>query len=128
MRPKKQIYLIDANEERRSIRKFLLTNKGFKVHTEAPESCNLVVACWPVNDDALKVARTLGAPLLLLVDHLDTKAPLTFGADRLLYGSSCCPWEIVDTVTILTTLKRGPKPRPVVSAPLPAQKAVEVAC
>lgn len=127
MRPKKRIYLIDANEERLSIRKFLLENKGFAVFTEVPDSCGLVIACWPVEKEVLTVARKLNAPLLLLADHLNSSAPIHFGADRLLYGSSCCPWEIVDTVRIMTALKRGPKPKPAVSV-RPGPTRMEAAC
>lgn len=114
MRAKKRIYLLDRNEERLSIRRFLFENKGFKVLTDAPEDyCDLVVAGWPCSEEVVKVAQAYRVAFLLLVDmNADVlkfgKNPLHIGADRVLIGAA--PWEMVDTVKNLVARKRGPKP------------------
>lgn len=117
MRPKKLVLLVDRNEERLAVRRFLLTNKGFKVLSAAtPEEaraehprCDLVVGAWPCSQSLIDLARHYFVPSLVLVDKLTDRATLKLQATQVLSGDNVAPWCIVEAVTGMTTAKPGPK-------------------
>lgn len=117
MRPKKRIVLIDKNEERQSIRRFLLENKGFKVlgaasadeATTLYEACDLVVGCWPTVEGIVALARFhYQVPSLVIVDRWDDARMLNLNVDHII--AAAAPWEIFNAVYAFSRRKRGPKP------------------
>lgn len=116
MRPKKHIILIDQNEMRQSILRFLFTNKGWAVLSAATAeaakenflSCELVIAGWPCALDVGAVARYhYQVPSLVVADREDPELR-KLNVDRTLI--SAAPWEIFEVACVLGQRKRGPKP------------------
>jgi DNA-binding response OmpR family regulator len=108
--------LIDDNEMRVSIRRYLLNNKGYLVFsaTDAIEAqarigaCDLVVASWPHVRDVAKLAHQhYAVPFVVLTETHDTVDSF-IEADLVITPSA--PWEIVDIVHTFSQRKRGPKP------------------
>jgi hypothetical protein len=108
MRPKKRILLVDHNEERLSILRYLLTNKGFKVVDIEAEACDLVIGRWPCDNSFVEIAKACCVPSLLLVDRLNSTDAFRLGATQVL--SETTPWVIVEWVKHMTALQRGPSP------------------
>ncbi|MDR3797998.1 MAG: response regulator [Terracidiphilus sp.] len=116
--------MIDSNENRLSIRRYLLATQGFAVISatsgdEAREICavfdpDLIVACWPLaGADLGKLLDELHAynpavHSLLLAEQL-TAEPDGIVADAKLLKGACAPVQIVERVKMLSAGRRGPK-------------------
>ena len=110
MRPKKVILLLDSDEDRRSITKFLLLTHAFKVSDNPTELCDLVVSSWPCNGEFIEHAHKHKVPSLVLGPEPNHEI-FDLGASLCLVGLACQPFRIVEAVTTLTKRKRGPKKR-----------------
>jgi CheY-like chemotaxis protein len=128
MRPKKRILLIDSNEARRSVRKFVLINRGFIVHAaataeEAHQAAattkfnakfDVVIGCWPLEDADLAAALdTLHKhhPELrsMVIAETLTERPNLLIADAVLLKGQCSQFEIHESARLLAARKRGPQ-------------------
>ena len=126
MRPKKRILLIDGDEERLGLRRFLLTIWGFRVFSAAgvaeareilAESApDLLISCWPL--PARKLNALMGrlrkldpeARSLLLAENLD-QSPLKVTADITLLRGLCSAGCVIERAKALCARRRGPKKR-----------------
>jgi two-component system response regulator CpxR len=124
MRPKRKILLIDSNEERRSVRCYVLTNRGFAVHAaaNAEEALHLAavtrpdlaVLCWPLEKAnaaallALMHQRYPATRQMVIAEQL-AEPPANIIADRVLLKGHCSQFEIYEQASILCARKRGPK-------------------
>jgi DNA-binding NtrC family response regulator len=124
MRPKKRILLIDSNETRQSVRRYLFITWGFAVLSAATaeeareiaanEPLDLVVCGWPLaGADLGKLLNDLHAidPLLrsLLLAESSIVAPEGVAAHAVLLKGACAPTEIRERARQLSARKRGPR-------------------
>lgn len=124
MRPKRRILLIDSDENRMSIRRYLFITRGFAVFS-APSadearhliaSCypDLVVATWPLaGADLGKLLSEIHddsptSHLLLLAERL-TEVPDGVFVDAALLKSACSATDIIERAKLLCVRKRGPQ-------------------
>jgi two-component system response regulator CpxR len=136
MRPRKTILCVDDNEQLLSIRKFMLTTRGYRVvcascATEALEyikaaptgSIDLLISDLLMPQiDGNELARRAkqfhpGLPALLISGTVTSFDRATF-ADSFLPKGACTPAEMLDRIRILVARKRGPKKQPA-SVPAP---------
>jgi CheY-like chemotaxis protein len=142
MRPRKTILCVDDNEQLLSIRKFMLTTRGYNVvcasgASEALEyieaspagSIDLLIADFLMPQiDGNELARRAkqfhpGLPALLISGTVTSFDRATF-ADAFLPKGACNPAEMLDRIRILVARKRGPKKQPAsVQAPPAALQA-----
>jgi DNA-binding response OmpR family regulator len=124
VRPKKRILLIDSDETRQGIRRFLLETHGFAVFSassaeEARELCadyspDAVVAAWPLaGADLGRLLHQLhecspAASSLLLADSA-AAVPESVMADAILPKGQCSAVQVLERVRLLSARKRGPK-------------------
>lgn len=134
MRPKKRVLIVDANEERLSVLRFTLgtmygrTVKGAATAEEAYALAagwlpDLLVTAWPsppidVPKLLIRAHRTWPSlPLLLMANAHAPEALQT------LVDGIAMPAErmagLIARVKLMTAHKRGPKPKPVQSVPVP---------
>ncbi len=113
MRPKKVILLVDPNEERAGLNRFVLANSGFNVftassvdHAKAGIIPDVFVGFEPIDETHLAdLARKSLRPCLFVAkDEQSAKR----AADRTLIEHSIATMDLLDTVKILTVRKRGP--------------------
>jgi CheY-like chemotaxis protein len=125
MRPKKQILLVDGDENRRSVRRFVLETRGFAVEAVATAEepiaklCQrrlpfeLVIVAWPINAGAtaalLIALRKMNwhCSSLLLAETL-AKGPDDSFFDGWLLGAFTTE-GLIDQVKLMTARKRGPR-------------------
>jgi DNA-binding response OmpR family regulator len=124
MRPKKRILLIDTDEERQAIRRFLFVTHAFHVisassadearamfATEAPE---LIVCAHPLaNVDTTSLLSDLHqvnsfVPSMML--HAGSKVPTGFMADATV-PQDISAVELLERVKVMAARKRGPRPK-----------------
>ena len=127
MRPRKTILCVDDNEQLLSIRKFMLTTRGYRVicasdanealeyiQTAMPGSIDLLITdlLMPQIDGNELVRRAKqfhpGLPALLISGTVTSFDRATF-ADSFLPKGACTPAEMLDRIRILVARKRGPK-------------------
>lgn len=121
MRPKKKILIIDANENRLSIRRFLLETRGFAVlaaesSEEALRICSgvlpdltLVVLPIPGAKALLDEIRglTAGRPAAVLANDLN--CPEGQFADATFYEKLTAAAELIERLKRMTMRKPGPR-------------------
>ena len=126
MRPKKRILLVDQDENRLGILRFVLSTHYFRVfgaadaleareflRAEYPEVLLLV---WPLEQrsvEALLCAndRQSNRASVLLVAENEITAP-TITANRFLLGRDCRPANLLEASRICAQRRRGPKKKP----------------
>ncbi len=124
MRPKKNILVIDDNEQALSVRKFLLETRGYRVHCALSAEdaikrfsegnldlviCDLVMP----NVDGMELIRRMKqlnpeVPALLIsgaVKHLEHDS----SADAFLPKGASSPLEMLERIRLLVARKRGPR-------------------
>lgn len=116
MRPKKVILLIDADEERSGITRFLLETYRFEVHAfrNAAEAMNYsgrdpgcVLAYWPFFPlETEKVARAGRCPLVV-IEALGMQLPWNVVPDAVL-SRSCPNSELVERMKACCARRPGP--------------------
>jgi CheY-like chemotaxis protein len=134
MRPKKKILLIDADEERLSVRRFTLTTNQFKVFsaTSAAEALSaardfepeVALIVWPFDGAARFVEKLRAwAPFTktLLLAEGSQAQPEGIVTDMALWGSPSAS-ELLDRLKTLAACKRGPKKMP----PAPAMETAVI--
>jgi DNA-binding response OmpR family regulator len=124
MRPKKRILLIDSDETRQSVRRYLFVTHGFTVLSAATadeareiaanEPLDLIVCGWPLaGADLDRLLGDLHAvdPLLrsMLLAESSTFAPEGFVAHAVLLKGACSPAEILERARCMSARKRGPR-------------------
>jgi len=127
MRPKKCILLIDSDEYRMSLRRFLFETNGFRVlsaesadaaerqfHDDGPD---LIVCVCPTPGidtvallDRLKMQHSW-VPSLALTKN-ETTRPAGLFADATVYTVSCSNAELLERVRMMAARKRGPRKQP----------------
>lgn len=126
MRPKKRILLIDRNEERLGLRRFLLENKGFRVFSaENAETArksfrnddvDMVLLCALSADrkcfeGALRHMKKDRYYIPVLIALEDAHAiPVDTNADYVLLAPLCTSAQIVESCRLFCARKRGPRP------------------
>lgn len=144
MRPRKTILCVDDNEQLLSIRKFMLTTRGYRVvcasgANEALEyiqaapagSIDLLISdlLMPQIDGNELVRRAKqfhpGMPALLISGTVTSFDRASF-ADSFLPKGAATPAELLDRIRILVARKRGPKKQPG-SVPAPQPAALQAA-
>jgi len=124
MRPKKKILLIDSNEERRSVRKFVLINRGFIVQAvanawDAAEAAkaldfDLAIGVWPFEGADLATLldelqrRHSQMKSMVIADRLTERPPMLI-VDAVLLKGQCSQFEIYERAKLLSARKRGPR-------------------
>ena len=132
MRPKKKILLVDVNENRAALMRFMLRTNGFAVQTAATvDEARIAVSEW-VPDLAVVAWPPLGisrhVPMLLLAPK-ETEGTLAIYSDRTLFNANSR--DILDAAKQMCARKRGPKPgmtKPVQSVQVAAIEEVSHAC
>jgi hypothetical protein len=122
LRAKKRILLIDADEDLRARRRFVLATHAYAVEAIAsPEkgaafgigSFDLIIAVAPVPYNAFNpLARRIESPTLLLAE----KSPLFLIFDRLV-SPEISMAEQLEVIKIMCMRKRGPRKSVVPSLP-----------
>lgn len=134
MRPKKVILLVDSDTNRRDVRSFLLSNKGYRVieaadaagaldvlHLAAPYSIDLLLVDLLLDgvdgNELARRAKDLQAHLpVLMVSNVIGVYNGALHADAFLpKGANSSP-ELLDRVRVLVARKRGPRKQ----VPVPA--------
>ena len=135
MRPKKVIWMVDANEEALSLRCFLLETRGYRVEkftspavalsalaNALPGSVDLLISdlLMPEMDgnEMVRRAKQLhpGLPTMILSGTVESYDRAS-AVDVFMPKSVCCPAAVLERVRILVARKRGPKGlRPVLDA------------
>jgi len=105
VRPRKKIRLLDEDEDRRGITRYLLITNGFAVVEDF--NCDLVIATWPGHGPEMEQVPK-GTPMLALSKKAD-KRVFEIPANQCLAGADCQPFQILEAVRQLTARKRGPK-------------------
>jgi two-component system response regulator CpxR len=129
MRPKKRILLIDTNEERQSLRRFLLETNGYYVLSAASaeetraliatEPLDLIVCAWPLLQiDAAALLNELHCldpyqRVLVLCDG-QMAQPLALRAHAVVLPKISAA-ELLERVKIMSGRKRGPRKMPPLS-------------
>jgi hypothetical protein len=116
MRPKREVLLIDTNEDRQGITRFVLTQHALEVISAATpdealniERADVVVAYWAIDCAALdKLGKRLDARTILVAPDL-TVPPRGAFMDALLLGDECTAANLIDRIKIFASRKRGPK-------------------
>lgn len=119
MRPAKRILLIDSDEDRLSVTRFLLRTNGYAVtSTRSPDAArqldlggymDAVVGFWPLNATAMNnVARKLIARTVLVAEAA-TELPRDAFADCILLKPAYTPAELLERLKFATARKRGPQ-------------------
>ena len=132
MRPKKRILLVDADEDRLAVLRFVLRTHRFLVWGTTEVSAareilrdeipHVLLLAWPleaasvealfrVNDQQFDRSRTL------LVAEGETDMPAVT-VDRFLLGADCVPVNVIEAAKISAQRKRGPRKKPVISCDL----------
>lgn len=127
MRPKKVILLVDDNEFILSTRRFLLTNKGYRViSTQNPvEALEVLEAAMPCSIDLLLTDLVMpqmdGSELARRSKQIRPEIPVliisgtvicyerALNADAFLPKGADAPSELIERIRILCARKRGPK-------------------
>jgi DNA-binding NarL/FixJ family response regulator len=127
VRPKKKILLIDANENRLGIRRFLLETSGFAVLgavtrgeavAAAAAKPELIVLNLPLPGDVElldALRRAVPDANVLLVSEGAREAPAHICGHLCLHGR-VDPAMFLESVRLLALSKRGPRKKPPVSA------------
>jgi hypothetical protein len=120
MKPRHLILLLDINEDRRSLLRCVLETAGhYKVipimhPTESVEldaHPRLLIAVWPFEVAAtMALRRVLDRPLLVIANKLE-EVPIGLVANQVLLKDQGTIEKILEAVKILTTWKRGPRPK-----------------
>jgi two-component system, OmpR family, response regulator CpxR len=124
MRPKKCILLIDSDEDRISLRRFLFETHGFSVLSAEnardaqrhfyPGVIDLVVCAYPsVGIDMERLLNLFKAsrswvPAVALVKDGE-KVPVALLADASICLPSCSTADLIERIKIISARKRGPK-------------------
>lgn len=125
MRPRKRILLIDSNEVRLSVRRYLLETQGFKVSaaTAADEARDLaettdpelIVCAWPLAGSSaglllnqLHEAHPF-VRIMLLAETLQSVPDDVYAADAVLLKGDCTPFNVLERARLLSARKRGPR-------------------
>lgn len=126
MRPKKRILLVDADEDRLAVLRFVLRTHAFAVWgtTEASEAREILrseypevlLLVWPLEEasvEALLRANDwqLNRSTVLLVAKSETAAP-EITANQFLLGRDCTPAKVVEAAKFCARRKRGPRKKP----------------
>jgi two-component system, OmpR family, response regulator CpxR len=124
MRPKKVILCVDHNELELSVTTFMLTTKGYRVHSAVNgQQAVAVFAETPVDlvladhtgsqldgSQLLRRLKQMGphVPMILLCDpqQMGSEIPV---ADALLTKRSCTTAELLERIKTMCTRKRGPR-------------------
>jgi hypothetical protein len=123
MRPKRRILLVDADEDRLGIRRFVLRTHGFAVKgvsrargavdlldTERPE---VLVLVWPLEESEVNAllhynANLFSSAATLLLGEDESDLPAA-DVRRFLLGRDCTPAKVLDAVKTCASRKRGPR-------------------
>lgn len=116
MRPPKRILLIDADEERQSVTRFMLEINRFTVISansvpKAPSHdwFDVVIGYWPVDAGAMdKLARKQLHAKSMLVAPAAVKDPSDAVVDAVILKGQHYAANILETAKTLTARKRGP--------------------
>ena len=126
MRPKKQILLVSANEDRAGVLKYMLETNGYAVTAvgSAAEALAALAAwpCWrlcelllcelPLDGAAQLFSRARqhdGHMQRLALAYRLREVPEDLDVDRILHGVSTTQAELLECVKLLTARKRGPR-------------------
>ena len=125
MRPKKVVYLIEANEDQWGMLSFVLRAHAYRVVANTEEYYpDLILIGWPslAGEKSVELKKAYPTvPMLLVCDQKTTMGEAqTCFADSILIGAK--PTELLERVKILSARKRGPRKAAVraASAPQPA--------
>ena len=126
MRPKKRILLVDRDENRLGVLRFVLSVHYFRVFGEAEpfdahellraEYPEVLLLLWPLDQagvEALLQAndrRPHRANVLLVAENEVIQPEIT--VDRCLLGINCTPANLLEAARICAQRRRGPKKRP----------------
>lgn len=123
MRPKKVILLIDKDEDRRGITRFILANSCFEVHAvqspdldmgKLPRVPDCVLAFWPVDAAAAeKLARSAFAQLVVVKGP---RVVLPWSVPAVVVLSTASTAELVGQLRGCCARKRGPRRKAQTSA------------
>jgi two-component system response regulator CpxR len=134
MRPKKCMLLVEPNQEKRSLRKFLFQTRGYRVLAaeDANTAIDILKALMPGNVDILLTELQLpqmdGNELVRRAKELHPDLPTIIVSWRM--GSSTrlmnceaflpkgfhSPMDLIERVRVLVQRKRGPKKKVQVAA------------
>jgi hypothetical protein len=132
MRPRKVVLIIDPQEDRRGITRFTLWTNFFNAVGVASIhearlfigeglSADVILGYWPIDEAWFaQLGHEFGVPTLYMVDQESHGHRLS---NATLHAVHTATFELVERIKILTARKRGPKPKPVISA----QPQIEVA-
>ncbi len=117
MRPKKVILLVDSDEDRQSITRFMLTVNGFAVLSyktadsarQCERSFEVVLGYWPTDAGTLEnLAHKVDGKFVLVAPTL-TGVPNDVFADAILVRGETTPEWILERLKYACARKRGPK-------------------
>jgi DNA-binding response OmpR family regulator len=123
MRPKKKILLIDADENRRSVRSFVLANRGFAVYAAANAgdarraakiaSLDVAILVWPFDGAGALLGELHRSypqmPSMVIGEKLAESDPRVI-ADAWMLKGGCSQEEINLRAKVMCQRKRGPRP------------------
>jgi len=125
VRPKKRILLIDSNENRQSMRRFVFETRGLAVFSAStPDEArdlsrdahpDVVIAVWPfTGGDLAQLVDQVReeapfAPSLLIVENLSVP-PTSIVADATMCKGAFSMADVVERIKVLAARKRGPRP------------------
>lgn len=145
MRPRKVILYVDVNEQRLSVRTFLLETRGFRVISAfdpaaaleilqhaLPGTIDLLICDLDLKtmdgNELVRRAKQLhaGLPCMIVSDTVSS-FDRALAADVFLPKAANLPAELVERTRILTARKRGPKKKLTSPVCLPEGKESAVA-
>lgn len=127
MRPKKRIVLVDADEDRLGIMRFVLRTHYFLVEGTTEVSTarevlrndfpELLLLVWPLEVASIEALlrandRQLNRSNVLLVAESEIDAPRVI-ANRFLLGAQCTAGNVITEAKAYAKRKRGPRKKPV---------------
>jgi DNA-binding NtrC family response regulator len=119
MRPKRKILLVGRDEAQLSIRRFLLTTRGYNV-ASASSIKGAIRKSTSMQVDVVVVELDLGSEdgraLVRLFKESKPGIPIILMSEK----SECGPSEFLERVKVMCALKRGPKGAARVPAPMKA--------
>lgn len=127
MRPKKIVLLMDGDEAREGVTRFVLETRGFRVLVASPGKAaavpyvDCVLGYWPCDcARAARISKVHEAPVVLMVPDSET-IPDKARANQYLLGSRCTAENLLSALKIACTRSRGPRPQ---TARIQLQEAV----